>query len=82
MKIETLADLIEYIKRELVEQTQYKRKTCKLELESVMFYKLIKLIQFYLRDNENEPYRNVNATEHTTTIRVRINSILTTIKKK
>lgn len=82
MKINTIAELIAFIKHQISLQTTKGRKTCRIEIESIMFYKLIKLIQFCLRDDKNEPYRKIEPTENTKSISVKINGIQTYIIKK
>lgn len=80
MNINTYAELIEFIKKQLIEQTSGKKKIVRFELSEVMFIKLSKLIKFYIRDNPNERFRDVEVTKESKFIRVKINGIQTIIK--
>lgn len=68
----TVNELLELIKKELV--AYGKGRVIRIELSNIMFYKAIKLIQFCVRDKEDEPYRNIEHSDKWKRFEVDINN--------
>lgn len=75
------ADMETYIKLEIARQTQTKR-TVELELPERFFFKLLKLIQFYLKDEPKEREAKKVFDDSIKTYWVRINRIQTEVIRK
>jgi hypothetical protein len=72
-------DLIKYVKLELVKQTQ-KKKTMTLDLPENLFFKLMKLIMFCLRDKEERAKGEIDYK--TVKFLVKINGTFTIVTRK
>lgn len=83
MKIEDITtnkELLEFIQLELIRQTQTVKKI-KIVLPEKWFFKFIKLIQFYIKNDSTEPYRDWEI-ENIEEFRVIINNYQTKVFRK
>lgn len=78
-EIEGTQDLIKYVKLELVRQTQ-KKKTLILELPDRLYFKLMKLVIFCLKDKEENARKEID--EKSIKFIVRINGTFSIITRK
>lgn len=74
-----IAELIYKIE---VELTKHTRKVIYFELDSIIFFKMIKLIQFCIRDDKKEPYRNVEIDPKLKRFEVTINGKVFKVKRR
>lgn len=77
----TIKELLIFIKLELARHTHERHRVI-IELDKVMFFKLIRFIQFCIKDKQNEPFRNIDPDPNCKMFQVRINGRLTKIIRK
>lgn len=79
--IQNHKDLQIFIAYEIRKQITIKKQTVEIKLDKVWFFKLAKLIQFILKNNEEEKDAKIIIPESCTWYKVKINNVTTTFRK-
>lgn len=77
--IQSYKDLESYI---LLKLSQREKGVLELEFNEKWFWKLIRLIQFYLKYDEREHYARIKIPEDCDKIQLKINKVFTIVRKK